>query len=38
MKGKKQPFTPRVTLVPHEILVKLRNIWKKKFEIVLTPP
>ena len=31
MKGKKQPFTHRGTSVSHEILAKLRNIWKRLF-------
>ena len=31
MKGKKQPFLPIGTPVSHEILAKLRSIWKRFF-------
>ena len=31
MKGKKQPFPPRGTPLSHEIVAKLRNIWKDSF-------
>ena len=31
MKGKKQTFPPKGTPVSHEILAKLRNIWKRFF-------